>query len=342
MRAMVLPETARAESAPLRFERLPDPEPAAGEILIEVRACGVCRTDLHVVEGDLRAPSYPIVPGHQVVGRVLEVGSSATDLRQGDRVGVAWVHRFCGCCRYCIAGQENLCLDPVFTGFHRHGGYASRIVAPAPFVYPIPDAMGDDLEIAPLLCAGIIGYRAILQSGLRPGRRISMYGFGSSAHIALQIAKAWGCEVFVVTRSEESIRRARSFGADWAGTTGDTLPAAVEHSIFFAPVGSALPHALEGLARGGTCAVAGIYLDRIPELDYERHLFQEKRLVSVTANTRADGRELLDMAARIGLRTDIEVYPLAGANDALEGLKRKRLGAQCAVLRIAGDDRGAR
>jgi propanol-preferring alcohol dehydrogenase len=335
MRAMILEAPAPAPSMPLRPAELADPRPAEDEILLEVSVCGVCRTDLHEIEGELVVPRLPIVPGHQVVGRVVSAGDRVRRFRPGDRAGVAWVHRFCGVCDYCIEGRENLCESPTFTGFHRNGGFAERIVVPAAFAHPVPDSLGEDARVAPLLCAGIIGYRALKQSGLVPGNRIALYGFGSAAHIALQIARAWGSEVFVVSRGEEQVERARRMGAAWAGSIEETLPREVEHAVTFAPVGSILPPALRSLRRGGTLSIAGIYLDEVPRLDYEQHLFQEKRIVSTTANTRRDARELLALAARIGIETDVAVFPLEEANEALLRLKEDRLGAQSGVLQVA-------
>ncbi len=334
MHAQALTQPAPVASRPLSLVQLPDPTPAADEIVVRVGTCGVCRTDLHVVEGDLPFPGGIVVPGHEVVGRVEALGASVREYRPGDRVGVAWVNRCCGQCEFCIEGRENLCLRPTFTGYHVPGGYAERVAVPAAFAHPIPDALGDDVAVAPLLCAGIIGYRALKRSGVRPGQRLGLYGFGGSAHIALQVAAAWGCEVFVVTRGAAARARALAMGAAWAGDLGEAPPRSLHGAVYFAPVGTIVPEALAALRRGGTLAVAGIYLDRLPELDYNRHLFQEKGLVSVTANTRADARELLQLAARIPLRTDVVTYDLAQANEALSALKDGRLGAQAAVLRV--------
>jgi propanol-preferring alcohol dehydrogenase len=309
---------------------------AADEVALAVSACGVCRTDLHIVEGELVPPHYPVVPGHQVVGRVVEVGGAVRDLSPGDRVGVAWVGEFCGRCDYCREGRENLCESPVFTGFHRPGGFADRIVAKAAFVHPIPETLGNDARVAPLLCAGIIGYRALRQSGFRGGGRLALYGFGAAAHIAIQIATGWGSEVFVVSRDEPSLVRARALGATWAGLTGERLPRLVDHAVTFAPVGSVIPDALADLRRGGTLSIAGIYLDRVPELDYETHLFQEKKIVSTTANTRADARELLALAGSMGIETDVQTFALEEANGALLRLKEGTLEAQAAVLLVEG------
>jgi propanol-preferring alcohol dehydrogenase len=314
------------------METLPDPEPEADEALIAVSACGVCRTDLHLVEGDIVPPAYPVVPGHEVVGTVTAVGSRVADIEPGDRVGVAWVGRFCERCPFCRDGRENLCESPTFTGFHRNGGYAERITAAAGYILPIPGALGRDEEVAPLLCAGIIGYRALKQGGLRPGRSLALYGFGGAAHIALQVAAAWDCEVFVISRTEDSRDRARALGADWVGAPGERMPHPVDHAVTFAPAGSVIPGAMENLRSGGTLSIAGIYLDRVPEMDYDRHLFRERSIVSTTANTRDDARELLALAGEFDIRTDIEVIPFAEANEALQRLKEDALAAQAAVL----------
>jgi propanol-preferring alcohol dehydrogenase len=244
------------------------------------------------------------------------------------------VGRFDETCPFCREGRENLCENPTFTGFHRNGGYAERITAAAGYVHPVPDALGLDEAVAPLLCAGIIGYRALKQSGLRPGRSVALYGFGGAAHIALQVAAAWECEVFVISRTEASRERARKLGADWVGGPDATPPHPVDHAVTFAPAGAVIPGAMENLRSGGTLSIAGIYLDRVPPMDYDRHLFRERAIVSTTANTREDARELLALAAKFGIRTDVEVVPFADANDALRRLKEDALDAQAAVLRI--------
>jgi alcohol dehydrogenase, propanol-preferring len=335
MHALVLDAPAPVATRPLVARELPEPTPGPDEVVVRVAACGVCRTDLHVVEGDLPWLGRPLVPGHQAVGRIERVGAAVAGLRPGERVGVAWVNRCCGQCEHCVAGRENLCLAPVFTGYHRDGGYAERVVVPAAFAHPMPGVLGDDAAVAPLLCAGIIGFRALRRSAVQPGERLGLWGFGSSAHIALQVARAWGCTVFVVTRDADARARALDLGATWVGEPGEAPPQALDGAISFAPAGAVIPEALAALRRGGTLAIAGIYVDRVPELDYERHLFQEKRLVSVTANTRADARALLTLAARVPLRTDIATYDLAEANDVLIALKHNALPAQAAVLVVA-------
>ena len=332
---MSLSRPAPAGERPLRLVEVPEPEPADHEVLLAVSTCGVCRTDLHIVEGDLTPPSYPVVPGHQVVGRVETVGSAVTEVRVGDRVGAAWLGSVCGTCDSCRDHRENLCLNPTFTGFHRQGGFAQRMTAPAAFVHPIPKTLGDDLAVAPLLCAGIIGYRALKQSGLKPGRSVALYGFGAAAHIALQVAKGWGCEVFVVSRGDGARERAQAMGADWTGASTEDMPHPVQHAVDFAPAGSVIPPALAALAPGGVLSIAGIYVDRIPELDYDRHLFQERSMVSTTANTRGDARELLALAAELGIHTDVERFALDQANQALERLAAGKLTAQAGVLQVS-------
>lgn len=333
MKALVLTETRPVRELPLALAELPEPQPAEGEVRVRVLACGVCRTDLHIVEGDLELPRLPIVPGHQVVGVVDAAGPGVTHVRAGDRVGVPWLHRTCQACEFCLDDRENLCRDALFTGFHVHGGYADFLVAPAGFVYPLPRAL-EPAAAAPLLCAGVIGYRALRLSEVKRGDRLGLYGFGASAHIAIQVARSWDCEVFVFSRSEAHQRQARELGAVWAGAVEDDPGARMHASVFFAPAGGLIPPALARLERGGTLAVAGIHLDEIPALDYETHLYQERTLRSVTASTRRDVEELLDLAAGIPIRTEIEVHPLGAANEALLRIKESRVRG-AAVLRLA-------
>jgi len=321
MRAMSLAGPAPVESAPLRCEFRAAPSPGPDEVLVRVIACGVCRTDLHIVEGDLPLVRSPVVPGHQVIGRVEAMGSQARRFRAGDRVGIAWLRRTCGTCEACRRGRENLCERSEFTGYHADGGFADYAVVPEAFAYALPPVFGD-AEAAPLLCAGIIGYRALKRSDVPPGGRLGIYGFGASAHVTLQVARARGCEVFVCTREASHRALARELGATWVGDIGDTMPAKADGTILFAPVGDLVPVALRNLARGGTLALAGIYMTPVPSLDYERDLFYEKNLRSVTANTRADGEELLAEAARIPIRPATTTFPLEDANQALALLKR--------------------
>jgi alcohol dehydrogenase, propanol-preferring len=321
MRAMSLAGPAPVESAPLRCDSRPTPSPSADEILVRVIACGVCRTDLHIVEGDLPLVRSPIVPGHQVVGLVEATGSGAHRFRAGDRVGIAWLRRTCGVCDACRRDRENLCEQSEFTGYHADGGFADYAVVPEAFAYAMPPIFGD-VEAAPLLCAGIIGYRALKRSDVPPGGRLGIYGFGASAHVTLQVARARGCEVFVCTREASHRELARRLGATWVGDIGQAMPAKADGTILFAPVGDLVPVALRNLARGGTLALAGIYMTAVPPLDYERDLFYERSIRSVTANTRTDGEELLAEAARIPIRPATTTFPLEHANRALTLLKR--------------------
>jgi propanol-preferring alcohol dehydrogenase len=300
------------------------PAPGTSEILVAVEVCGVCRTDLHVVEGDLAARRAHVVPGHEVVGRVAGQGAGARRFRDGDRVGVAWLHRACGACRFCKRSDENLCTSPLFTGWDTDGGYADYVVAPEDFVYALPERV-DARTLAPLLCAGIIGWRAYLRSAVQPGERLGLYGFGGSAHIVLQIARHFRNEVYVVSRGERHQALARELGATWVGEAGAQPPVPLDGAILFAPAGDIVPAALGALDRGGVLAVAGIHLSSIPPLDYAAHLFQERELRSVTANTRADGRRLLELAQEIPLTTHTVPYPLERAGDALIDLKQDRI-----------------
>jgi propanol-preferring alcohol dehydrogenase len=321
VRALALAAQAPIETSPLRVEERAVPEPAAGEVLVRVLACGVCRTDLHLVEGDLPLVKSPIVPGHQVVGRVERSGAGAARFAPGERVGIAWLRGTCGACAFCSSGRENLCERCEFTGWHADGGFADYAVVPEAFAYRIPPVFSD-AAAAPLLCAGIIGYRALKRSEVPPGGRLGIYGFGSSAHVTLQVARARGCEVFVCTREASHRELARKLGATWVGDIADAMPEKTDGTIVFAPIGDLVPRALENLARGRTLALAGIYMTPVPALDYQRHLFYERSVRSVTANTRADGEELLAEAARIPIHPETTTFPLAEANRALVLLKR--------------------
>jgi alcohol dehydrogenase, propanol-preferring len=319
MRAMQLDRPAPVGDSPLHAVERAVPEPGPGQVLVRVGACGICRTDLHIVEGELPPVRLPIVPGHQVVGRVERVGPGVTGHRAGERVGIAWLGHTCGTCAHCANGRENLCERAEFTGYHADGGYADYALARAAFVYAIPDVF-DDAEAAPLLCAGIIGYRALRLSRVGPGQRLLMYGFGSSAHITMQVAIARGVEVSVCTREPAHRALARSLGAAWTGGLADRPPAPAHGAIVFAPAGELVPLALRNLAPGGTLALAGIYMTAVPSLDYA-DLYRERTLTTVTANTRDDGRELLAEAGRIPLRPTVTTFPLADANRALHALK---------------------
>lgn len=328
---MTVREPGPVEGRPLRLVVAPIPAPGPGEIRVRVTLCGVCRTDLHVVEGDLPRMRDAVVPGHEIVGVVEALGEGVRGWAPGERIGVAWLQGTCGACRFCGDGRENLCAHGRFTGYAIDGGYAEFALVRADWAYRIPAAFAD-AEAAPLLCAGIIGYRALRVSGVRPGQRLGLYGFGGSAHIAIQIARHRGCEVFVCTRDEKHRELARRLGAAWVGASDEPPPAKLDAAVLFAPAGTIVPCALEALEWGGTLAVAGIHLSAIPPLDYERHLFHEKTLRSVTANTRQDGLDLLREAAAIPIRTVTQSFPLESANEALAALRDDRLDAAAAVL----------
>jgi propanol-preferring alcohol dehydrogenase len=332
MKAMVLTHPGPVESAPLQLRDLPVPEPGPGKILIQVEVCGVCRTDLHVVEGELPPHREAIIPGHEVVGRVAGCGPNAHRFAEGDRVGVAWLGGTDGTCAYCRRGDENLCDSPTFTGYDVPGGYAEYTVAREDFVYPLPGAVSSR-EAAPFLCAGIIGYRALQRADLPAGEPLGMYGFGASAHILIQIARHQGSDVYVCTREPRHQALARELGAVWAGGADAMPPVKLRSSILFAPAGPLVPVALSALDKGGTLALAGIYMTPIPEMDYGKYLFQEHNLRSVTANTRRDGQELLKLAADIPLHSHTQEFPLEQANEALQALKRDEING-AAVLRV--------
>ena len=333
MRAMMVRHPAPITNKPLELVELPVPEPASDEVLIRVEVCGVCRTDLHVAEGDLPPHKSPIIPGHEVIGTVTRLGARTSKFKEGDRVGVAWLHASCGTCAYCQRGVENLCIVPRFTGYDADGGYAEYTVAPEAFVYPLPAGV-NIVEFAPFLCAGIIGYRALRQSGVKPRERLGLYGFGGSAHIVMQIARYWNCEVYVATRGDRHRALAKQMGAVWVGEATDQPPEKLHSAIIFAPAGELVPQALAVLDRGGTLALAGIYMTDIPVLHYTSHLFYERTVRSVTANTRQDGRELLALAKEIPLHSHTEEYPLDAANDALWKLRHDQIKG-AAVLRVA-------
>lgn len=309
---------------PLSAVELPVPEPAAGEIQVKISTCGVCRTDLHVSEGDLPVHRPGVVPGHEVVGRVSALGPSAGRFAAGDRVGIPWLRHTCGVCRFCTSGRENLCVAPAFTGWDANGGYAEYAVVDENYAYAMPEVF-DDEKGAPLLCAGIIGFRALRQSGLVPGSggRLGIYGFGGSAHLTAQVALHEGAVVHVMTRAAHARELARELGVASVQGAADPPPEPLDAAILFAPVGTLVPPALEALDRGGTLAVAGIHLSDIPSLNYDRHLFQERTLRSVTANTRADGEEFLRIAAEIPIKVTTTPFGLSEAPRALVALKHE-------------------
>jgi propanol-preferring alcohol dehydrogenase len=319
---MLLYEPQLIEHSPLVLEEISEPEPGRGEVRIKVKACGVCRTDLHVAEGELPPVTSPIVPGHEIVGIVDRLGEGSSRFQVGDRVGVAWLRHTCGCCVYCNADQENLCESAWFTGYHAHGGYAEYAVVPEDFAYALPEVFSD-AEATPLLCAGIVSFHAMRRSRIKPGGRLGIYGFGSSAHIIMQVALHWGCKVFVATRGKDHKAMAREMGAAWVGGVQEPFPEKVDSSIIFAPAGELVPHALESLRKGGTLALAGIYMSDIPAMQYEQHLFYERDLRSVTANTRRDGIDFLEEAAAIPIKPQVTTFPLEQANEVLQMVKGK-------------------
>jgi propanol-preferring alcohol dehydrogenase len=316
---------------PLRAVDRPVPEPGDGELLVRVRACAVCRTDLHVAEGDLPPHRSPVVPGHEVVGEVAGAGAGVTGFAAGDRVGIAWLRYTCGRCVYCGRGAENLCPYSRYTGWDADGGYAQYTTAPADFAYRLPDGYSD-AELAPLLCAGIIGFRALRRARLPSGGRLGIYGFGASAHLAAQVALAEGARVHVLTRSAAARELALELGAASAGGADDPPPEPLDAAVLFAPVGDLVPVALAALDRGGTLAIAGIHLTDVPPLNYQDHLFQERSLHSVTANTRADGREFLALAARHRLHVSVTEYPLRAADAALADLAGDRVNGAAVLI----------
>ncbi len=315
---MQLSRPAPVASGPLTLVSRPDPVPGAGELLLRVTACAVCRTDLQLVEGDLGARVLPIVPGHQIVGRVEAMGPGVQGWAVGARAGVAWLGGTDGTCSHCAGGRENLCERASFTGWDRDGGYATHAVARADFAHHLPDGFAD-LDAAPLLCGGVIGFRSLRVSGIQPGGRLGLYGFGASATLAIQVARHWGCRVFVCTRSGAERQRASALGAEWVGGYQDEPPEPLDAAVTFAPSGDVVVSALKALDRGGTVAVNAIHLDRVPQLDYA-DLWWERQLRSVANFTRGDARDFLELAARIPVRTEYEVHPLPDANVALERL----------------------
>ncbi|MEJ2716370.1 MAG: zinc-dependent alcohol dehydrogenase family protein [Deltaproteobacteria bacterium] len=330
MRAMVLEDTRPIEDRPLEKADLPRPKPHGGEILMRVLACGVCHTDLHTVEGDLDLPRLPLVPGHQVVGRIEENGPDTTRFALGDRVGVTWFYSSCGVCRFCSSGRENLCADARFTGYHVDGGYAEYMVVPEQSAFLIPPVFSDE-EATPLLCGGVIGYRALQLSEAKPGETLGLYGFGNSAHVVIQVAVKRGCRVHVFTRSEAHRELAKELGAVGVGTAKDDPPEPMNSSIVFAPAGPLVLHALKVLDKGGTLALAGITMTPIPEMDYDL-IYGERTVRSVANTTRRDAEELLAAAAEIPIRTVVQSFPLEEANRVLQMMKASELRGGAALL----------
>jgi propanol-preferring alcohol dehydrogenase len=332
MRAWAVERPGPIDTGPLVAIERPRPEPGPGEVRIAVSACGVCRTDLHLAEGDLAPKHAGVVPGHEVVGVIDALGSGAHRFEVGDRIGIAWLRHTCGHCRYCVRGDENLCVAPRFTGWDTDGGYAEAAVVPEDYAYLLPEGF-DDEHAAPLLCAGIIGYRALRRAELPAGGRLGIYGFGASAHLAAQVALHEGARVHVLTRSADAQRLALELGAASAGGARDAPPEPLDAAVLFAPAGDLVPLALRALDRGGTLAIAGIHLSTIPALDYDADLFQERQVRSVTANTRRDGEELMALAASIPLRPVTSPYAFERADQALADLAYDRVHGG-AVLRV--------
>jgi propanol-preferring alcohol dehydrogenase len=331
MRAWAVDIPGRVSTHPLTLSRREVPEPGPRQVRVRVRVCGVCRTDLHLSEGDLAPRRRLVVPGHEVVGIVDQVGPYCTRFVNGDRIGIPWLAHTCRICRFCRSGRENLCISPSFTGWDLDGGYAEYAVVNEAYAYAIPDHFSDE-QAAPLLCAGIIGFRALRRSQIQPGGRLGIYGFGGSAHLTAQVALAEGARLHVMTRSADARALALELGATSVGDATDMPPEPLDAAILFAPVGSIVPLAMEALDRGGTLAVAGIYLTDIPALHYERHLFEERSLCSVTANTRHDGSEFLDIAARIGITVSTMPYPFDEANQALVDLAEDRVNGAAVLV----------
>jgi propanol-preferring alcohol dehydrogenase len=331
MKACLLKSPAPVETNPLTFADAPIPQPADGEVLVRVSACGVCRTDLHVVEGELPPHKSPVIPGHQVVGVVEKLGVGTKKLRIGKRVGVAWLHHTDRTCEYCRAGAENLCDHPTFSGYTVDGGYAEYVVASEDFVYAIPEAFSDQ-QAAPLLCAGIIGFRSLRLSGIKGGGKLGFYGFGAAAHLAIQVALHWKAEVYAMTRDARHRRLALDLGAEWAGDTFAEPPSQLDAAIVFAPAGEIVPAALKVLRKGGTLVLGGIHMSPIPSFSYDL-LYQERVIRSVANNTRQDGEDFLLVAAEIPIRTRVQLFPLQDANRALNVLKNDAIEG-AAVLKI--------
>ena len=329
MQAMVLQTPKPIDENPLALREVPLPEPGPGQLRLRVEVCGVCHTDLHTVEGELQLPKLPLIPGHQIVGIVDELGKGVTSFRLGDRVGVAWLHSACGKCDFCGRGLENLCPYARFTGLHVDGGYAQYSLADEGFAYPIPERFSSE-EASPLLCAGIIGYRSLRLSEIEPGENLGLYGFGASAHIALQVARHWGCSVYVFTRGEHHRQLAAELGAVWTGSARNAPPVAMDASITFAPAGSLVPLALSHLRPGGTLAVNAIYMTRIPEMPYAT-IYEERTLRSVANFTSQDAVEFLKIAAEVPVRTEVESFPLSQANEVLQKLKRSEIRGAAAL-----------
>ena len=329
MKAAILTNPGPIAQQPLRIGDVPQPQPGRGQVLLKIRACGVCRTDLHITEGELPQRKNPLIPGHQIVGDIIAGGTD--ELPIGARVGVSWVGGIDGTCWYCRHDKENLCDSPTFTGYTVDGGYAEYAAARADFVFPLPSAL-DDLHAAPLLCAGIIGFRSLRVAEVQQGERVGLFGFGASAHLAIDVLHAWKCEVYVSTRGESHRKLAQSLGAEWVGGESDKPPCELDRAITFAPSGDIVLAALSSLRKGGVVAINAIHLDRIPQFDYDRLLWGERQLRSVTNMTRADARDFLEIAAEIGMRPKVTSFPLNQANEALLAVKRDAIDGAAVIV----------
>src|SRR3954469_6619429 len=329
MKAAILSSPAPIAQRPLQIVDVADPRVRSGHTLLRVRACGVCRTDLHIVEGELPPKQLRIIPGHQIVGEV--IGGAVDGIALGARVGVSWIGGTDGTCMYCQKGMENLCDSPTFTGYTVAGGYAQYAFARNDFVFPLPEAL-DDLHAAPLLCAGIIGFRSLRVAGVQPGERGGLFGFGASAHLAIAVLQAWKCEVYVSTRGQSHRRLAESLGATWGGDGSDKPPVELDRAVTFAPSGDVVITALSSLRKGGVVAINAIHLDRIPQFDYDTLLWGERQMRSVTNMTREDARDFLALAAQIGLRPQVTVFSLNQANEALSAVKNDAIDGAAVIV----------
>lgn len=330
MKAMILRQPKPVEENPLAMADLPTPQPSPGQIRLRVQACAVCHTDLHLAEGEIATPKLPVVPGHQVVGRVEALGEGVTRFALGDRVGVPWLFWACGRCEYCRMGQENLCDNAMFTGQHADGGFAEYMVVPDAFAMKLPAGFADE-QAAPLLCAGVIGYRSLRLSQIQPGGRLGLYGFGASAHVTIQVAHHWGCQVYVFTRSQEHRRHALELGASWAGQAEQSPPQELDSAITFAPAGWLVPQALKVLRKGGTLAINAIHMSPLPAMPYDL-LYGERIVRSVANATRRDAEEFLQLAAEIPIRTEVELLPLVEVNAVLQRLKRAEIRGSAVLI----------
>ncbi|MHA1721339.1 MAG: zinc-dependent alcohol dehydrogenase family protein [Promethearchaeota archaeon] len=334
MKAMILKKTAPIENSPLKYMEIPKPEPQKDEIRIKLRACGVCHTDLHEIEGDLPMMKKNLIPGHEIIGIIDKIGENVDNFKIGDRVGVPWLYSSCGTCKYCKRSQENLCNDAKFTGYHVNGGYAEYMIASSKYAYLIPEIFSD-AEAAPLMCAGVIGYRSIKMSQIKPGETLGLFGFGASAHIVIQIAKYWNCDVFVFTRSKNHQEHARKLGASWVGTSKESPPKKIDRAISFVPSGLIIPDILRVLDKGGTLAINAVHLTDIPPISWDLIYF-ERQIISVANVTREDAIEFLKLAPEIPIKTEIHTYDLKDANSALQDLKNSKFNG-AAVLIINED-----